>query len=294
MRWSNWQALLVLSLGLGSNPAQAATLPAYGVTDLGAGAAQIETDAAGNRVVLAPSGATEFAFPQTTSEVSTQAYLNVLPKLANAPIWDPATYGNPTYAYSYYASSGLLNQNGYLITTDNVGVDGHIASASSIVFASQQQADGTFGPNSLLWTSPNNALSGGQIAQAIDINRQNLVLGVTTYTEGIFGPPTYLLYDLNTKTETNLSLLLSNLLPQNWKIFGAAGIDDQGRILVYAGSYLSEGPEESLLLTPPGVSAQVVSTTEPSSILSFSLLMAGLAWSRARGKSGGDRLGNIC
>ncbi len=252
------------------------------------GEAQIETDAAGNSVVLAPDGTTEYAFPRSTTTVNTANYLNVLPTLTNAPVSNPMTYGNPQFAYSTYSSQALLNQNGTLVTTDLVGVESHSAAAATIVLAAQQQADGTFGPNLTLWSSPNNDYTGGQIAQAIDMNRQNLILGATA-SPGDPSGSLFLLYNLNTQTQTDLSQILPN-----WHIDRAVGIDDEGRILVDAVPLNGSGPEQSLLLTPAGVTAQTVATPEPSACAVLGVGLAALAWARRRRQIGGDTRGDFC
>jgi hypothetical protein len=262
--------------------ARADALPSYSVTDLGVGTATLSTGTDGQGVVIAPDGRAAYAFPRTFNAVANpQAILQALPPLTNAPVWDPMTYGNPKYAYSYFTTSGaFLNKNGLFVGTDIVGVSGHIASAGSYVDSSQRQADGTFGPLATLWSSPNNLYSGGQIAQALDLNNRNQVLGITAAAGStpIYGYNYYLhsflLFDPKTGTTS-----LDALAP-GWHIDSAIALDDQGRILITADQGAQDPKTHSLLLTPADAAPDPVPVPEPTSLAT---LLIGLGYAALRG-----------
>jgi hypothetical protein len=243
-------AVLLLSLASGS--ARAATIPAYTVTDLGAGTAQLATDSAGNGVVISPDGLTSYAFPTTDHALSTsqaQAIIATLPPMTNAPVWSPMTYGNPNYAFSNLLPSNVfLNDKGVLLVTNVYGVDGHYSGAGSTVLTAQRQADGSFGPLTGLWTSPNNGIgmSQGQVAQTLGLNNLGQVLGVTADGSGLGRD--FLVHDLTTGQTTNLQ----DLLP-TWHLDQAIALDNQGRVLLTADSSATGFTEHSLLLTPLAV-----------------------------------------
>lgn len=270
--------------------AVAGPLPVYRALDLGIGEGQITTDAAGNRVALGPVGGTEYAFPQSSVAFDAAATGNALPKLTNAPVWSPMTYGNPINAYSFYSEDSFhMNRNGVLVGTNVVGVSGHIASASTNVFAATRQPDGSFGSITPLWNSPNNASTGGPMAWPIGINVKDQVLG-TSANFGNYDRPTFQLFDLRTGTQTDVEQLLPG-----WTVRRAMGIDDQGRILIAADSQASKFQEHTFLLTPDGVSAQTITVPEPSALALLALGLAGVARGRRRvRKSGGDIPGAIC
>ncbi len=272
-------ALVLLSLG----DAMAHANPiGYTVTDLGAGNSsqivypdgnaavvpQFSTDANGNGIVIAPDGRTAYPFPRTPSAPAGPDILNALPPLTNAPVNNMMTYGNPNFAYSYFLPGGLY-RNGIFVGTDITGVDGHSAGAGSQVMMSQRQPDGSFGPLSVLWSSPNNRTTEGIMARVIDMNSQNQVLGVTTNVGGSYWPPSNLLYDLKTKTFTDFISLIPN-----WQITSASALDDQGRILLTGNQF--PGPDHLLLLTPDGLSSEPVPIPEPTTLTIFVLSLGGL------------------
>ena len=201
--------LAITLLGATLSTARADNIPAYTVTDLGTGTAQLSTDADGNGIVVAPDGQTTYTFPNTNNHLSDlQSVLPLVPPLNNAPIYNPMTYGDPNNAYSR-VDDGFLNQNGLFVGRNLYGVAGHIAGAGSLVFASQRQADGSFGPLSTLWGSPNNDSTGGQIAEAKFLNNQDQVLGMS----GVAGPNSYYmkdfyLFDMKSNTRTDLKEML--------------------------------------------------------------------------------------
>ena len=149
-------------LGIVATTARGDAIPAYSVTDLGTGVAQLAKDAGGDGILIAPDGQTSYAFPRAdVPPPGGPPILQALPPLNNAPTYDTMTYGDPKNAYSYFLSSGLFeNANGVFVGTDVRGVSGHIASSGSTVDTAQRQADGSFGPLSSLWGSPNNLYTG--------------------------------------------------------------------------------------------------------------------------------------
>ncbi|SIO29530.1 PEP-CTERM protein-sorting domain-containing protein [Singulisphaera sp. GP187] len=286
-RFSLHFCFTVALVGATLSTARAANIPAYTVTDLGTGTAQVSTDAGGNGIVIAPDGQTTYTFPNTSSSnyPSEAEWLSIrskLPPLTNAPVHNSWTYGNPNNAYSYY-EGGLLNQNGFFVGTNTFGVTGHISGAGSLVFATQRQADGSFSTPITLWDSPNNHSTGEQMATAMFINNQNQVLGMggVPYSATSYYTKNFYLYDMQTQIRTDLK----DLLP-GWHLETELGLDDQGRMLLSAWKWDDKlGIQyHSLLLTPPGlVIGDPVTVPEPTSLATLMLGLGGyLAFRHSR------------
>jgi hypothetical protein len=248
--------------------------PAYSITDLGAGDARLATDAGGDGILIAPDGRTTYAFPRTENALTNpQAVLQSFPPFTNAPVDNPMTYGNPNNAYSEFSRQGLfLTRDGEFVGTDVYGVSGHVASAGSTVLSARRQADGSFGPLTPLWGSPNNNYTGGPIAQALDINVRNEILGVASHDFSNFTNRSFLLYDLDSKASTELGPILPG-----WHLDSAVALDDRGRILVTADSNATDGQAHSLLLTPAGELPDPSPVPEPSALATLLLGLAGMA-----------------
>src|SRR4051812_15417047 len=105
---SNWVSHLCVAIALlavNASTAAADAILTYSVADLGAGYAQLAKDASGKGIVIAPDGLNTYAFPRTENRLGDPCeIMEALPKLNNAPVWDPMTYGNPKNAYSDFVS----------------------------------------------------------------------------------------------------------------------------------------------------------------------------------------------
>lgn len=268
-------------LGVPFASARADNIPAYTVTDLGTGTAQVSTDADGNGIVVAPDGQRTYTFPNTNNSLANlESVLPLIPPLYNAPIHNPMTYGDPNNAYSYI-KDGFLNENGLFVGRNLFGVGGHVAGAGSIVVASQRQADGTFDPLSFLWSSPNNASTGGQTAEAKFLNNRDQVLGLAglPYDPNSYYSKNFYLFDMRSNTRTDLKELLPN-----WQLDDELGLDDQGRMLLLAHVWdAQEGARyHSLLLTPTNLLGDPVTVPEPTSLATLMLGLGYLAFRRSR------------
>src|SRR5262249_5233843 len=153
------------------------------------------------------------------------AIVNALPPFTNAPTWASMTYGNPNFAYSYTRGPAFLNQNGLFVSTDVFGVAGHAQASGSHVYAVWRNTDGSLSTAGTLVGSSESDYSGGQVAQVLDLNNKNQVLGVTSGS--FFGDRKFLLVDTVALTVTDLQTLVPD-----WHIEWGPRLDDQGRLLV--------------------------------------------------------------
>lgn len=280
--------LAVALLSAPLTTARADAIPAYTVTDLGAGLAELSADADGYGVVIAPDGQRTYPFPHSDYRVSNlSSVLPLIPPLNNAPIYNPMTYGNPNNAYSQ-VDGGFLNQNGLFVGNNVYGVAGHVAGAGSVVYTSQRQVDGTFGPVTTLWGSPTNHSTGDQVSAAMFVNNRNQILGVSgiPYSPNSYNAKDFYLFDADTNTRTDLK----TLLPE-WQLLNELGLDEQGRILLYAHRWdQQEGDQyHSLLLTPTNLFPDPTRVPEPTTLATLTLGMSYLASrrsSRRRAASG--------
>ncbi|MFO0908470.1 MAG: PEP-CTERM sorting domain-containing protein [Isosphaeraceae bacterium] len=265
--------LLALALASGSTSA-AASLP-YVVTDLGVGEATLAPD---RGLVLAPDGTIGYAFMHQDHRVTNlDALRPSLPPLTNAPVSSPMTYGNPANAYSEWANTGMfLNSHGVLVATNLTGVLGHTAGAGSQVLALDRTSDGTFEIGQTLFRSSENRETGGQIAQALDLNDAGQVLGVTQGS-GPYGRD-FLVYNLAAGSSSVVSRQLAG-----WVLQSAQAIDEEGRILLTAFP-AQGGSAHSLLLSPESAVPSPVPVPEPTA---FAVVFLGfLAARRAISKRG--------
>ncbi|AGA31385.1 PEP-CTERM sorting domain-containing protein [Singulisphaera acidiphila] len=268
--------------GVPRSSARADIIPGYTVTDLGTGTAQVSTDADGNGIVIAPDGQRTYTFPNTNNHLANlQSVLPLVPPLNNAPIYNPMTYGDPNNAYSR-TEDGFLNQNGLFVGRNIYGVAGHAAGAGSVVFASQRQSDGSFGSLNILWGSPNNYSTSGQIAEAKFLNNQDQVLGMggVPYGPNSYYAKNFYLFDMKSNTRTDLKELLPS-----WQLDSELGLDDQGRILLFAHQWDQQSGAQyhSLLLTPSNLLlSDPVTVPEPTSLATLMLGMGYLVFRRSR------------
>ncbi len=295
-----------LSVAMIAPAAEAASIPAYTVTDLGADRTgpygiPVVTGTGGgaSAIFSAPTGADAtvtsfdgkdvYAFPRTDNQVASSSFFANLPTLVNpftsAPIstLPDAAYGNPNNIYYIYSGPIFLNANGVAVATELSGVYGHIALAGSYVDTFQRQANGTFVAQGSAVQSPNNYSTGGVIAQALDLNNRDQLLGMTVPVNQLGlqanSYPIFLLTDLHTGAVTNLQ----DLMPAGWHLDpGQMELDDQGQIVVYADNtseWQKSGvyDEHAFLLTPAGLSTNPIPAPEPSTLAILAVGGLGLA-----------------
>ncbi len=274
----------------------ASSVPSYTATDLG----PVSYYNVGDEVTLSSSGANGtfttqsgqvYAFPRTDNLVANpQSLLDTFPPFTNAPIGANGTNGDPNSVYSHFSTTDgvFLNKTGVFVATDLLGVNGDLNPGSgvgSIVDTATRQLNGTFGPLTALWHSPENQSSGGQVAMALDLNNTGLVLGITEPRNQPYGSRDFFLYNLNTGVSTDLA----SLLPTGWyPDIPKMALDDQGRILLTAIPPLAfsgaDNPDHLFLLTPAGLSSSPLATPEPTPFVTLAVVGIGLA-GRRRWKS---------
>jgi PEP-CTERM motif-containing protein len=291
-------------LGTVSSTAQADPIAGYTVTNLGSGPITLSTSNGGTvpvdfggtfygyyggsyssltngaPVVSVSNGQATYAFAFTpdTFLAQNQANMSNFPLGVAAPVNSSDTYGNPAYAYSF-VSYALMNSKGMVAAVDIAGVDGHWSRGTA--YTVQQNAGGSWGWPTTLWSATGDGTgdrtSGG--TSIVGINNLNQVLGTTGDNNG---NPNTVLYDLTTHTLTNF-LNLIDAAGNAYIGIKPYAIDDQGRILSQGNAFPS-GVEDTLLLTPVGVSADPlqVPAPEPGSLAVMALAMAGFAAHRIR------------
>jgi hypothetical protein len=139
-------------------------------------------------------------------------------------------------------------------------------------YYAQQNPDGSWGTPKLMWSGSMTqyVLNYGQFGNTImAINKQNEVVGVMQTGTGSGATDSGVLYDINTKTLTNLSALPSVVQAGLIGLVPFA-IDDDGRILASVVKSMPGGWEyqDTILLTPDGVTSDPVlmPVPEPSSL----------------------------
>jgi hypothetical protein len=253
--------------------------PVYTVIDLGTGAPTFGTTSNGQGTVTGSNGLT-YAFDPTQGGSPPQGLS--IPNVVAPPVGSPDTYGNPAYAYSH-STLVAINSQGLAAGLDDWGVDGHIANEEA--FASQQQANGSWGTPIPLWAGvPNFGAAMG--AGILGISSSGQILGYGYNMGQIPGydatPMGYglFLYDSKSQSFTNLSTLIDSMMSPaqtNWFLNTPSGqIDNQGRILLSQAAYEgSSGPLHTLLLVPQGVSVDPVPAPEPATWAIFATLIGG-------------------
>jgi hypothetical protein len=302
--------LLVLILSAMATAACADPVsPSYAVTDLGPGAVTLtassgalvpvnpggsvdwSTAGAGAQIVSVSNGQVAYPFtliPPTPLEPY-EGTMSGFPLATPAPVNNPGSYGNPLNVYSTIVSSALSNANGIVAAIDSAGVFGH--QGAETVYYVQRNPDGSWGSPTVAWGGSTQFAQGPNVGGAAIAGINNLNQIVGTANVGYMGQSNaVLLYDINSHTLTNLSTLPAvagylNLLP--------IAIDDQGRILVDAdpipGATVQArfgSAEQTLLLTPDGVSADPLSVPapEPGSIAVLALAALAFAAHHNRGR----------
>jgi hypothetical protein len=292
--------LLFLLLNAAVSMARADPIATYTVTNLGSGPITLATSNGGAvpvdfsgrfygyyggsltsvtngaAVVAVSNGQAPYAFTFTpdTPLAPNQGIMSGIPLGVPAPVNAGTTYGNPANAFSF-VSAALMNSQGMVAALDLAGVNGHSGWGS--VYTVQRNADGTWGWPATLWSASgywNGGLPTSAGASLVGINKLNQVLGTTGDQ---YGNANTVVYDLTRNTLTGLSNLVdaAGTSYTNTKPYA---IDDQGRILLQGIAFPS-GAEETLLLTPDGVSAEplAVPAPEPSSLAVMVIAMAAFA-----------------
>jgi len=275
--------------------------PIYTVIDLGTSPVT-GVDSSGNGTVTGSNGLT-YTFNPVQNYLPAQ-WSNTtqgVPIVYPAPtgLWTatiPFDPNSPNFAFS---SSNLYSMNlqGLAVGINRYGVDGH--QEDSVVFLTQQQANGSWGAPIPLWSGSTYGSPFASFASFVGImgispNGQVLGYGaIMNHGPGGGYNPTLYLYDTKTQSLTNLTTLISSItltssqqLPPggdpNWYVHigYSAQLDNQGRILVLADPPGLPGPAgyspETLLLIPQGVSADPISIPEPESWAIFATLIGAL------------------
>jgi hypothetical protein len=241
----------------------------------------LPTAANGGQIVSVSNGQMAYSFTLTpaTPLNAYQGIMTGFPVAQNAPVNDPNTYGNPINAYSVVLNP-LMNANGIIAAIDSAGVYGHYGSESA--YYVQRNPNGSLGSPVTIWNGSEQFAQGPNVGGVTiaGINNANQIIGRESV--GNAGQWNAVLYDINTHTLTNLSTLPAlagylNILP--------IAIDDLGRILIEADPVPGSGSaEQTLLLTPAGVSFEPLSVPapEPGSVTVMALAMAAFALYRIR------------
>jgi hypothetical protein len=256
--------------------------PTYTVTDLGMRASQPVSNPGANGVVIAADGKAAYAFPQTVTGTSLS-----YPYPAGFPVPEAAP---PTYGSSYPNSGSAMNvatyPNGLTVAIDAVVQnDGGTSWQRYDPYYVQRNPDGSWGQPVLLaqGNSHYGSPTGGSPGVQFWVDKSgDVLIGV----QNDFSPlqSTYTLYNVNTKSSTDISSL-PVLANNGFSNLHVLAMDDSGRILAWASRQTSNGfLTDNLLLTPPGVSSDPIAMNapEPGSLAVMALAAAAYAAYRAR------------
>ncbi len=283
----NGQRLIKLTMLLLVWSSKAVASPTYTLTDLEVGAEDLvfTTNASGNGIVIA-GNTTVYPFAQPPAvPISVDAL--------GLPAYNPlsALPANET-AYNNILNA-VQNASGTVAATGATAVETwngptlvNSQAVSQSVFYTQKNADGSWSAPTLLWTeSPTQYVQNiGQFGnEAMGINSHNQVIGIMQTGTGSAATDSGVLYDINTKTLTDLSTLPS-ILQGGFVAVVPFAIDDDGRILASVlkptpGGYLAA---DTVLLTPDGVTSDPVPLPEPSTLAITLLSCAFYATYRCR------------
>ena len=201
-----------------------------------------------------------FTLTPTTPLNAVQAMMTSFPLAQVAPVNGNGTYGNPANAYSTLVGPALTNANGIVAAINQAGVNGH--ESTEVAEYSQRNPNGSWSTPVVIWTG---SIQFSQVPNGVaitGINNANQIIGTASLSYA--GEWNALLYNVNTRTLTNLSTLPAltgyiNILP--------IAIDDQGRILAEASPTPGYGSsEQTFLLTPTGVSSEPLSVPHLSPV----------------------------
>jgi hypothetical protein len=222
--------------------------------------------------VRVSDGQTSYPFTFTPPTIVTSD-----PSIRNSiPLYTPF---NASFDSSKYLVNMAMNANGFVAAVEDVSSVGE--TYQGVAYFVQRNPDGSWGSPSGMWAGPFRDAFGPD-------NEGPTILGINKMNEavGIMYDPSYpyssnaALFNMNTGVLTNLSSL--SILSKYVYIYPLA-IDDLGRILLEADP-VSDGPEQTLLLTPDGVSSDpiILSAPEPGSWAVMALAVAAFAAHRAR------------
>jgi hypothetical protein len=257
----------------------------YTIIDLGTGQSGI-TNTGSSSIVISAEGGTAFPFPWTgrypTQDPQDFSWTQTLPVPNPAPVGDPMTWGNPSFAYSVIQGVSV-HSNGVAVAVNAWGVVGH--QYSNAVYVAQHNADGTWSNPVGLWSGPGGNLGApnGTAPRVQDFNNAGLFLGTTGDTSKQDGSQT-VLFNLNNHVLTNFQFLSTlsatgSAIPSSFSSSfflnpQPISLDDVGRILMSVQE--SDGTHD-LLLVPDGVSADPVAVPEPGAWLVFSMALGAVA-----------------
>jgi hypothetical protein len=256
----------------------------YTVTDLGSASA-LSRNPIGDGIVTSIDGQTAYAFPQTFAGTS-------IPTPANFPLLDPVPTGPDGTGYSF-ASGVTQYPSGIAIAYNQVGFNNSSTQSGSWqgadLYYVQRNPDGSWGqPIGLMSSTKNNgAPTGYQPNVSAELSKSGYILESTHQVSGTQVGNGAAVYNIYTNAYTNLSTLPA-LASSGYTNFLAAGIDDAGRVLVWATRNFPNqntlASQELLLLSPPGVSPDPIpaATPEPSAWMVMALAMAGFATLKVR------------
>jgi len=262
-------------IALAQTQSLASPIPAYKVTDLGVGYADLSPDSKGNYSITSPDKQTTIAFPITNYTTNDPALINALPPLTNRP-----TDESPNHTFSYYDSVYDL-KNGTVIAGNTYGISGHIKDAGSIVFLGHRQADGSFAPLTPILSSTANGMNGtGSGAFVVGISAGDQVL--LSRSDPLGGQNHYSLFDVQTMKSTDLYTLLHEAGAPNIGWITRTAISADGRIFLWGDVVSSTNPAleigHSFILTPTALSPAPV--PEPTVLATFIMGVAVLAANR--------------
>jgi hypothetical protein len=275
------RSVLVLILTVSAARADAIQ-PSYTVTDLGSQSSVNMPSSGANGTVIAADGHTAYAFPQTFTGTPAPPLLP-----ANFPVPEAAP---PTSGSSFPNSSTPVGvtfyPNGLAVALDavvqNAGSPGWQRYDPYYV---QQNSDGSWGQPVQITQGATHygPPTGGAPGVQYWVDKSGDIL-VGVQNDNNAAQSRYTVFNLNTKTSADISSL-PVLANNGFSNFHVLAMDDNGRILGWAGHQTSTGfSNDALLLTPPGVSSGPIAMNapEPSSLAVMALAMAAFAAHRAR------------
>jgi hypothetical protein len=278
-----WSAVF-LHLVMG---ARALADPVYTAIDVGSGNPTYGVDSSGSGTITGSNGLT-YVFNPVQSYLPAQ-WANTtqgVPIVDPAPIYDPNTYGNPKFAYSY-SQLVSMNSQGLAVGYNDYGVSGHLGNAE--VFLTQHQANGSWGTPTPLWSGSQDFAGPGAGTFGVGIlgiSPNGQVLGYGPLVSTGLAPSVLYLYHAKTQTLTNLTNVINSMTWTNpaqvplgqspdWFLSTPLSqLDNDGRLLVQATQGYS-GPWHYMLLVPEGVSADPLAVPEPATWAVFATLIGG-------------------
>ncbi len=241
----------------------------------------LSASANGSPIVSVSNGQTVYPFslsPETTA-------LN--PYQTNIPVPVPVPYGgnsseNAKDPFSV-ALQPIMNANGIVVAVNASGVNDL---SSDVAYYVQHNPNGSWGSPMIMWSGdwPQYGVASVAGLSVTGLNNLNQVLGQMAHG----GVPYQgnnltdtVLYNINSHTLINLS---NSPAVQGYYVEYPLAIDDQGRILLEVTQGNNPHIQDTLLLTPDGVSSDpiILSAPEPGSWAVMALAVAAFAMHRTR------------